>query len=66
MGDVQPESVERLLRWERAGGSWRVLTSATEGGVTVVLDTCHGEEMERFASTDPALIDWLAGRTSSV
>lgn len=61
----QSDSVRRVVRWEQAGGSWRVLTHADAKGVTVVLDTCHGEEMDRFDSVDPVLIEWLGGRESS-
>jgi len=64
-GEHGSEPLARVLRWENAGGAWRVLTRPATTGVTVVLDSCYGEEMSRFESSDVALIDWLAGRTSS-
>lgn len=42
------EAVSRLLRWELAGGAWRVL-GRDEETVTIGLFTCDaGEEMDRF------------------
>jgi hypothetical protein len=54
-----------LRRWETAGGGWRVL--GREGdAITVGLYRCDGgEEADRFAATDPRLVDFLGGRTSN-
>ncbi|HEY5785098.1 MAG TPA: hypothetical protein VIT65_10005 [Microlunatus sp.] len=50
------ESVSRLLRWELAGGVWRVL-GRDEEQVTIGLFTCDaGEEMDRFTSADEQLL----------
>jgi hypothetical protein len=73
--DVQPtrstdpshltDSVSRLLRWELAGGVWRVL-GRDEEQVTIGLFTCDaGEEMERFTSTDEQLLAVVEGRSAS-
>jgi hypothetical protein len=59
------DAVERLLRWERAGGTWRVLRHAADGAVRVALDTCHGEEMERLTSDDARLVAFVAERPST-
>ena len=62
---VRMDVVERLLRWERAGGTWRVVGSSTSGAVTVAFDTCHGEEMERLTSDDAALTEFVGQRPTS-
>lgn len=50
--------VIRLSRWVDAGGTWRLLARTTTTHVTVALLTCDGgEEMERFDSSDPALLE---------
>lgn len=58
-------AVETLQRWEEFGAVWRVIARPGDG-VTVSLCRCDGgEEVQRITSSDPALITWLAGRTSS-
>jgi uncharacterized protein len=60
-----PDFVALLRRWEDAGGHWRVL-GRDVAGVTVGLYRCDGgEETDRFATDDPRLAQFLAGRTSS-
>jgi hypothetical protein len=59
------DAAERLLRWERAGGTWRVVGQPSAGIVTVALDSCHGEEMERLTSGDVALLVLVGSRSSS-
>ncbi|MEO7754386.1 MAG: hypothetical protein ABIS35_13330, partial [Terracoccus sp.] len=55
----------RVIRWEVAGGVWQVL-SHSERSALVSLCRCDaGEEVERFTSTDPALLAHLAGRARS-
>jgi hypothetical protein len=59
------ESVAALLRWERAGGVWRVL-DRHEGEVTIGLFTCDaGEEMDRFTSADEQLLAIVVERSTS-
>lgn len=54
-----------LLRWEEAGGSWRVLTRGG-GDVTVSLCRCDGgEEVDRIVSADPELAVYVTARPSS-
>jgi hypothetical protein len=56
--------LERLLRWEKSGGTWRVRGGT--GSLTVALCRCDGgEEVDRFASTDPALLRYVGVRRSS-
>ncbi len=59
------EDVERLRRWEGAGGTWRIL-GRTPTDVVVALLTCDaGEEADRLHSTDPALRGYIGGRLRS-
>lgn len=48
--DNSPD-LERILRWEQAGGEWRVLDERDDE-VTVSLTRCDaGEEMDRLVSS---------------
>jgi hypothetical protein len=60
------DEADLLLRWERAGGTWRVLGRSVDGAVTVVLDTCHGEAMSQLTSADAALLALVGSRSSSI
>ena len=59
------DAVAVLRRWEDFGAVWRVV--ARQGnGVTVSLCRCDGgEEVERFTSADPRLMNFLGGRWSN-
>ncbi|HEY9293936.1 MAG TPA: hypothetical protein VIP98_21860 [Microlunatus sp.] len=58
-------AIARVRRWEDLGGIWRVL-DRRPNWVTVSLCRCDGgEEVERFASSEPALLGYLEDRTSS-
>lgn len=51
--------LERLLRWEGAGGTWRILAERDDG---VLLSLCRcdgGEEADRFTTTDPDLLSYV-------
>jgi hypothetical protein len=57
--------VQVLRRWEGSGGVWRVL-SRSPGRVHVVLLTCDAaEEMDRFNSTEPTVLEFIGLRTGS-
>jgi hypothetical protein len=57
-------AVERLRAWEDSGATWRVVrVSATDA--TIDLCACTGEVMERLTSTEPELLEFLAGRDLS-
>ncbi len=59
------ESVAALLRWELAGGVWRVLGRDADE-VTMGLFTCDaGEEMDRFTSADEQLLAIVDERRTS-
>lgn len=54
--------LDRLLRWEDAGGTWRVLGRRRDG---VILSLCRcdgGEEADRFSTGDPGVLEHVAGR----
>jgi len=60
---VDPIAV--LRRWEERGAVWQVVGEGP-AGVTVALCRCDGgEEVDRLTSDDPALRDYLDGRSSS-
>ena len=57
--------LERLRRWEGAGGTWRVVTRRADT-VTVALCRCGGgEEVDRFTTVDPAAIGHVGERETS-
>lgn len=59
------DPVQRLERWQEFGAIWRVAARA-DGTVTVWLCSCDGgEEIDRLTSSDPHLLEWLAGRSSN-
>ena len=61
----EPGPIEVLERWQKFGGTWRVVSRA-QGWVTLSLCRCDGgEELQRLTSTMPELLDWLGNRTSS-
>ena len=55
--------VNRLLRWEEYGGTWRVAARGASG-VTLELCSCTGGEvLERWTSGAPDLIALVDTRT---
>ncbi|MCL2541198.1 MAG: asparaginase [Nocardioidaceae bacterium] len=53
--------LERILRWERQGGEWQVLTTGADA-VTVALMRCDaGEEIDRLTSSAPDVLRHVAG-----
>jgi hypothetical protein len=62
-GDNDP--VALISRWDAAGALWRVVACRGDA-VTIALCQCDGgEEVDRITSTDPRLVQFLAGRSSS-
>jgi hypothetical protein len=59
------KDLDRLLRWEEAGGTWQVL-ARRRGSVTVAMCRCDGgEEVDRFVSDDADLLAHLGDRERS-
>lgn len=65
MTGMNVDRVAELQRWEDSGAVWEVI--ARKGrSVTIGLLRCDGgEEVDRFTSDDPRLLDFLGHRTSS-
>ncbi|GAD86883.1 hypothetical protein FEK33_24440 [Nocardia asteroides NBRC 15531] len=62
---MSTDPVETLRRWQDSGAVWRVLARRA-GAVTVGLFECTGgQEVDRFTSTDPALLRFLGDRSTS-
>ena len=56
------DDLARLIRWENAGGAWRVL-HRTDEEITLALLTCDGgTEMERFTSAAASVLAHVADR----
>ena len=57
--------VAELRRWQDAGAVWQVI-SKTSQWVTIGLLRCDGgEEVDRFTSSDPRLLNFIGDRLSS-
>jgi len=58
-------ALEALLRWEDAGGTWR-LVAARGGVVTIGLLTCDGgEQVGELRCPEVAVQEFLGGRVSN-
>lgn len=59
------DPVAVLQRWEDAGAHWAVIARHAQS-VTVGLYRCDGgEEVDRFSSDDPALLEFVRRRQRS-
>jgi len=59
------DRVAELQRWEDSGAVWEVISRKGDS-VTIVLLRCDGgEEVDRFTSDDPRLLDFIGDRLSS-
>ncbi|MCW2648384.1 MAG: hypothetical protein JWP07_4493 [Pseudonocardiales bacterium] len=59
------DRVAELQRWQDSGAVWEVI-SRKGRSVTVALLRCDGgEELERFTSDDPQLLEFIGDRLSS-
>ena len=62
---MDSDRVAELQRWEDAGAVWSIL-ARREDRVTVALLRCDGgEEVDRFTSDDPRVLDYIGERFSS-
>jgi hypothetical protein len=57
--------IEVLQRWEDFGGFWQVISHASSSVVVSLCRCDGGEEVQPLSSSDPGLLIWLDGRTSS-
>ena len=59
------DRIAELQRWHDCGAVWQVL-ARRPGEVTVALLRCDGgEEVDRFTSDDPRLLEYIGERRSS-
>lgn len=59
--DSERDRVAELRRWEDAGATWQVV-ARNRHGVTVAMLRCDGgEEVDRFTSNDPRLVEFVGG-----
>jgi len=62
---MHTDRVAELQRWEDAGAVWSVVARKHDR-VTVALLRCDGgEEVDRFTSDDPYLLDYIGERLGS-
>ena len=62
---MDSDRVAELRRWEDSGAVWSIV-SRKQDRVTVALLRCDGgEEVDRFTSADPRLLDYIGERFSS-
>ncbi len=62
---MDTDRVAELQRWEDSGAIWSIV-SRKQDRVTVALLRCDGgEEVDRFTSDDPRLLDYIGPRLSS-
>ena len=60
------DRVAELQRWQDSGAVWEVV-SRKGNSMTVALLRCDGgEEVDRFTSDDPRLMDFIGDRLSSM
>jgi hypothetical protein len=59
------DRVAEIQRWQDSGAVWEVISRRGDT-VTIALLRCDGgEEMDRFTSDDPRLLDFIGDRQSS-
>ena len=59
---MHTDRVAELQRWEDAGAVWSVVARKHDR-VTIALLRCDGgEEVDRFISDDPSLLDYIGER----
>jgi hypothetical protein len=59
------DRVAEIQRWQDSGAVWEVISRRGDT-VTIALLRCDGgEEMDRFTSDDPRLLDFIGDRRSS-
>jgi hypothetical protein len=52
-------ALARLIRWETAGGTWRVGSRGPDGASVILCRCDGGEELERLVSSEPELLEFL-------
>jgi hypothetical protein len=52
-------ALARLIRWETAGGTWRVGSRGPDSASVILCRCDGGEELERIVSSEPGLLEFL-------
>jgi hypothetical protein len=61
----QQTPLQLLKRWQDFGATWRVISQTTDSATISMCRCDGGEEVQRLTSSEPELLAWLNGRTSS-
>jgi hypothetical protein len=62
---METRDLEKLRRWEDAGGTWR-LDTRREDTLTIALCRCDGgEEVDRLVSAELALVAYVEAADSA-
>jgi hypothetical protein len=59
------DRVAELQRWQDSGAVWEVIARSGRGATIGLLRCDGGEEVDRFTSDDPRLLDFIGDRWSS-
>lgn len=53
------DQIERLERWTAHGGTCQLIETGPDRAEIVLCRCDGGEEVERFTSSDPAVLAWV-------
>lgn len=56
------DDLERLQRWEDNGAQWEVISLRSDRATIALLRCDAGEEVDRFTTTDPRVLDRCRAR----
>ena len=59
------DRLAELQRWEDSGAVWSVVSVRDDRVIVALLRCDGGEEVDRFTSNDPRLLDYIGDRQSS-
>ena len=59
------DRLAELERWEDSGAVWSVVSVRDDRVIVALLRCDGGEEVDRFTSNDPRLLDYIGDRQSS-
>jgi hypothetical protein len=62
---MDSDRVAELERWEDSGAVWSVVSRRGDRVIVALLRCDGGEEVERFTSDDPRLLEYIGDRFSS-
>lgn len=53
---MSEDALERLHRWELAGGTWQIVDASGNQAVVGLFRCDGGEEVDRFETSDPRIV----------